>query len=218
MSLAEYQSDQRLLFERLSKTDSEGRRFVDTYLRVRKYSDDELLLLIQISEEQMTEKALDAHTKWLELGPGISSGTPQINLAWEFESDLISILRRALTTPPYPFEKINPRYLTVPGKSKVFQEAETFMIQFRYFHKNGKWNENLELKDLITFFNLMLVAGILKYSTQKDMDAYFSNRYKMESIGDLLKPNKLKQYTKFEQFSLLITQLGLKIEDLRKVQ
>lgn len=223
MTLEEYKSDQQSLLARLSQGDSDRFRFVETYLKIKTYSDYELRLLIMMTEDQITEKLIEEH-----LHPSLppdendfypeepTNPGPPTNYPWKNEEDLVRVLSNAMETPSYPFEKVKLRYLTSPDKLDAFVDAESFMIQFEYFSRDGAWDSNLELKELITFLNLLITAGILKYSTEKDMNDYFSKRYKMDSIGGLLRPNKLKQHTKFDSYIVLIARLGLNVDDFLK--
>jgi hypothetical protein len=223
MTLNECKSDIEYIMLRLEESSKHGEKFLTTYLRAKQFNDDHLLLMIAIADDVIAERQLQAHIDYFQKGPdpdefilGPEGYEPRVKRPVKDLYQIIRLLSKNLTLPQYKFDKINPRYLASPDKEEEFVIAETFMLQHRYFLKNGSWNTDLELKDLITFLNMLRVAGILKYSTEKDMDTYFSERYKMGSIGGLLRLNKLISYKKFGEFKFLVEKLGYKIEDLEK--
>ncbi len=53
------------------------------------------------------------------------------------------------------------------------------------------------------FIGVLIDLKIIAYSTAKEMDTYFSNRYGSEKMGDQLKPNKLKTNSKKADITVL---------------
>ena len=219
MTLQQYESDISYLLGIFSRRHPGRIQFLNKYLKARNYTNEELHLLIFIAEDLSVEDAI-SKMEGQELltsdEDGFLLNSSQTKPIKRLRSkrdpwELINLLVSNLKAPSYKFEPMSPRYL-VAGQEQRLIIAEGFMLQFEYFNKDGSWNENNNIGDLVTFLNLLKTAGIIKYTKEKEMDSFFSKRYKMEQIGSLMRPNKFNSHSDFGQYIILARQLGLKFE------
>lgn len=217
MSIKDYQSDVKYLLDRFELGNDDRIVFLNTYLKVRGHTNDELLLLISLVEEEISQRALNRYLAWEMRVPEDYDINDQENkVPQKNDYELATLLIDRLDKPLYPFKPINPRYLVQPEQYKLFEIAETYMIRRLYLNQDGSWNDNNNLKTLITFLNLLRKVGILEYSNQKDMDSYFAKRYKLDSLGDQMKLNKFKSCDKFEIFRLMLVDMGINLDHYQK--
>lgn len=218
MTISDYQSDVKYLLERFQLGNEDRSIFLNNYLTIKKYTNEELLLLISLAEEQIQALQLEAFIANRNRTENEINDSPEEDRndrpdKWRHHWEVVDSIAQRLEVPPNPFPPISPGYLEAPERVKIFEIAELNMVRHNYFNRNGSWNEFRHIQDLVTFLNLLVQAKVLKHTTEKDMDHYFSTRYKIESIGDRMKLNKFTTHKKFMPFKFILAGTGLKVED-----
>lgn len=116
--------------------------------------------------------------------------------------DLINDLRALLNHVPYPFTKVDSKYLEAEVRWHLLEIAEYWAINHSYIDKSGKWVQQSDR--LAAFLDILIRERILNKSLgRNEIGAYFTNRYQCDPLTDQLKPSKIKRSEKGMDFTLL---------------